>query len=142
MADRIKTVAAAAIAGLAVAMVAAALFVTGGPFYARKENRDQIRRTDLNAIGWHAQCMARIEKTGPPATLTATPGCGQTPRMTDPFTNTDYGYEVLDTTTLRLCAAFELPLASLPTSFGDGVSLQPGCLDFHIPLASDDNEAS
>lgn len=132
MAERMKTFAMAAIAALAALLVVTALIVTGGPLQARKEHRDQIRRSDLSAISRSAQCQANTEKSGPPAVLTAYPGCGELPRLQDPFTGADYDYQVLDATTLRLCAGFELPFQDGRWYIDQAISRQPGCLDFQI----------
>lgn len=134
MAERRQTIAVIAILGVAALLIVTALIVTGGPVHARKEHRDTMRRSDLMAIKHYAQCMVRTDQDALPKALAAVPGCGKLPRQHDPFTNVDYHYEVLDPTTLRLCAGFELSQEEQADRYeAEAVINAPNCLDFQIP---------
>lgn len=129
-----KNIASGAILGLAGVMVVAALFVAGGPGTARKQHRDRDRIADLSQIWWHAQCQAGMDQHQLPAKLSPLAGCGELPRLSDPYTDVAYGYQLLNPRTLRLCAVLDLPRDRAVSGPGSGVAVpdQPGCFDFGL----------
>ena len=137
MPDRLKTIAAWSIAGLAGVVVAAAIAMTGGPVEARKEHRDRQRLADFRAISAHLSCMVG-DDTGPlPETPAPAPGCRDTPRLSDPFTGQPYGYHVVDDQTIRLCAGFEARNPPDRSGLGlgpvnEGSDAGQGCREYRI----------
>lgn len=117
------------IAAVALAAVAAGLFLSGGPGQGRAERRDALREGDLAALAAQAQCLAAEGRAVPP--LAPTEGCPGTPRMADPATGEAYGIETVEGGRLRLCAPRETaaPWAADPA--------RPGCIlvDLRQPSA-------
>ena len=92
---------------LIVAMIAAALYTTGGPLSARIERRDEIRRDDLARLAEYVRCLANRDGSRLPETISASPDCGRDVRLTDPYTDEPYRYERLSAISFRVCATFE-----------------------------------
>ncbi len=95
---------------LVAAVVAAALWLAGGPVQARAESLDQMRRQNLRAIYHYVNSFYR-QQGRLPASLEE---CDRNPgtfieRKTDPATGAPYGYEVVDADTFTLSAVFSLP---------------------------------
>ena len=132
MRDRLRTVATVGIAALSAGLVVAALALTGGPVHARQEYRDNIRMRDLREIARHVGCAVE-GSTGPlPASPEAVAGCGNPPRMLDPYTGQPYRYEVLDLRTVRLCAGFELPPDPHQQGANESIGADPDCRDLRV----------
>ena len=95
---------------LVAAVVAAALWLAGGPVQARAESLDQMRRQNLRTIYHDVNSFYR-QQGRLPASLEE---CDRSPgtfieRKTDPATGAPYGYEVVDADTFTLSADFSLP---------------------------------
>ncbi len=131
-----KKAASWAILGLAAVMVAAALWVAGGPLTARAQNRDFVRMSDLRSLWWHANCQGVANGNNLPETPSAQAGCGELPRMADPATGEAYRYERLGPQSLRLCAKLELPTERQRDAAKPAVAVegQPGCFDFAMNI--------
>ncbi|MBL27065.1 MAG: hypothetical protein CMM50_05875 [Rhodospirillaceae bacterium] len=92
---------------LIVAVIAAALYTTGGPLTARAERRDEVRHGDLNRLVDYVQCVADKEDGQPPETLSRSSDCWQDIRLNDPYSGEPYRYEKLSDVSFRVCATFE-----------------------------------
>jgi len=116
------------IGALVVAAVVAGLFVVGGPEDGRMEARDQKRMEDLRALSDFIRCVAHANDRQLPVELTPNPGCSQTVRFQDPFSEKAYTYTKTSSDTYQVCATFEKPALLSGASFRDGV-LEPstGC---------------
>lgn len=126
------------LAGLAAVLVAAGLWVSGGPAAGRAERRDQAREGDLGAIQGVLACASGAGEALP-ASLDALNGgpdglCGPVPRRADPFTGAPYPYERLGERRYRLCAGFERPELIAPYAYSEE-SFDPatGCREVTLP---------
>lgn len=133
MADpRAKGWATGAIVILAAVAVGGGLAISGGPMQGRKESRDRLRMSDLSAIESQAACRAQNE--GQLTTdLGPTPPCPTELRLADPFTDTPYRIEQIDSQNLRLCAPFETDeylrrMGYSEPAPAENVDAQPGCI--------------
>jgi len=90
-----------------VLAVAAALWMSGTPARARTRELDQMRQRELLAIAEHLR--DRRERLQPlPASLESmvADAWGSPLRIQDPETQAVYGYTMLDSNRVRLCAVF------------------------------------
>lgn len=137
-----KSTASWAIFVLGLVLAAAALWVTGGPGTARKQNHDATRLSDLSDIWTSALCQAQENGWALPETLDVLPPCRATTiRWADPITQKPYRIERRSPQDLRLCAELELddPAQHYERWFtfeGVEVAGQPGCFDFHLQRMS------
>lgn len=92
--------------GVLLATVAS-LWMVGTPARARTREMDQMRQRELLAIAEHLRAT-RERNQALPASLELMAGeaWGSHLRIRDPETQAVYGYEVLDTSRVRLCATF------------------------------------
>lgn len=112
--------------GLALAMVVAGLWVSGGPGAGRAEQRDQERWADLEAIGFQAMCLAGEGVAVPP--VVATEGCPNVPNLVDRQTGAPYQIALARPGTVRICAEMETDaMAGRPSPAG------PGCREVALP---------
>lgn len=91
-----------------VAAVVAGLVTTGSPRQARRRALDAERVSDLTGI-WGQLKKERSSGAPLPATLqelAALPGAPDAEVFTDPETREFYGYRVVDSVTVELCATF------------------------------------
>ena len=100
--------AAPAIGIVTALAVVLGLVLTGGPGHARKQQGDAQREQDLMSMAGWVDCLATAEGALP-STLSDLPQCDFRARLTDPYTQKPYRYEVTGQTSYRLCADFELP---------------------------------
>lgn len=98
-----------ALAALACALIAAALWTVGGPDAARAERRDALRLQDLTALQHHMACMhgrsAASDQTTPAPSL----ACPTPQHGADRWSGQAYDVQVLDDGAIRACATFEKP---------------------------------
>lgn len=90
-----------------VLAIAAALWMSGTPARARTRELDQMRQRDLLAIAEHLR--SRRERHEPlPASLEAVvaDAWGSPLRIQDPESQVVYGYQLLDSSRVQLCARF------------------------------------
>jgi hypothetical protein len=111
--------------------IGAGLWTLRGPATAEQEKRDKARMSDVQNLNAHVICLTREAAGQLPVTLPRSedtpPRCTPVPRMTDPFTDTQHGYERLSEDSYRICAAFEKPeLIAYPASF----DASTGCVGF------------
>jgi len=98
----------AGLALLALVLLALALWTGGGPAAGQREARDATRIRDLQALADLVICLAD-EDGALPEMLRLEPACAPAPRLADPHTGADYGYDRLSADSFRLCAGFERP---------------------------------
>ncbi len=105
-APRTAWLARAGAVGVVLAM-AAALWMAGAPATARGRELDQIRQRHLLAIAEHLRVLRQQDRPLP-ATLEEARASAWGPALEveDPETHVPYGYEVLDSSRVRLCAVF------------------------------------
>lgn len=104
----IKGKTTAAIALCTAAAVIAGLVVSGGPLYARKENRDEARLANLRAISRNIECQAQQLGRIPEAPESNSTCPGKLV-LTDPLSGEAYTYSRTNDRYWRVCATFELP---------------------------------
>jgi hypothetical protein len=99
---------AGAVVAAVVATVVAGLVVAGSPRQARLRALDAERVQELKAI-WDQVDQLRLERKPVPVTLAelaAQPGAPPSEYFRDPATHEFYGYRVVDSLTVELCATF------------------------------------
>lgn len=111
-----------------VAMIAAAIYTTGGPLTARIERRDEVRRSDLDQLASYVSCVAELQGARLPDTLSKSPRCGQNVRQVDPYSGEPYRYEKLSRTAFRVCATFETEQATSVRMPDERFDPSTGCL--------------
>lgn len=94
---------------LALLIVIAGFYVTGGPSDARKERRDNQRQRDLHDMAQLIECLAQENGNRLPETVQPTQTCESRGPLTDPQTGKPYRYEVLGPRSYRICANHEAP---------------------------------
>lgn len=112
--------------GLALAMVVAGIWVSGGPGAGRAEQRDQERWADLDVIAGQAMCLAGEGVAVPP--VVATEGCPELPNLADRQTGAPYRIALVRPGLLRLCAEMESEAMA-----GRLSPAGPGCREVALP---------
>lgn len=97
------------IAALAAAAVVAGLWVAGGPVQARKERRDDDRRSAISALSSQIDCLARDQGGALPSSFGSTESCPAEVEMADPHGGAPLRVEPVVPHKYRICADFELP---------------------------------
>lgn len=108
--------------GLALAMVVAGIWVSGGPEAGRAERRDQQRWADLDAIALQAMCLVKEGVAVPPVIATET--CPDLPNLADRQTGMPYRIALVRPGILRVCAEMESEAMASRSSLAG-----PGCRD-------------
>lgn len=105
-APRMAWLARAGAVGVVVAIVAA-LWMVGSPARARTREMDQMRQRDLAQIAEHLR-MRRMRSQTLPESLEGLrlEEAASDLRVADPETHATYGYELIDSSRVRLCAVF------------------------------------
>ncbi|MGP9804546.1 DUF5671 domain-containing protein [Paracoccus sp. NSM] len=105
--------------GLALVMVVAGIWVSGGPAAGRAEQRDQERWSDLDAIAFQAVCLAGEGVAVPP--VVATEACPDLPNLVDRQTGAPYRIALARPGMVRICAEMESEaMARRPSPAGPG----------------------
>jgi type II secretory pathway pseudopilin PulG len=94
------------------AAVIAALVVLGAPSMQRQRKMDGVRVRDLTTIASFVNGYFTRHKTLPPDLATLAKEPGYRVAQSDPETGKPYDYQILDTTSYRLCADFATDSAS------------------------------
>ncbi len=123
-----------ALAAVTAVGIGAGLYATGGPEYARKIQRDEIRIDHLQQLMSTVDCTARSGGGKLPETLDPANDCAPLPPLTDPGSDEPYRYLRTGTGTYQLCAGFETDM-----SWRNGFDLADfdpatGCLSHTIRL--------
>ena len=120
----------ALLALMAVGVIAAALWTTGGPGTARAERRDDVRLADLDALHRHLTCLRDAGLV--PDIATHSEGC-PAPRRADPWTGQPYRVSRVTDMSFRLCASFETTLPRDHWRAGQGFDRDTGCMIRNLP---------
>jgi type II secretory pathway pseudopilin PulG len=102
---RIPILPAIATAVVAAAVICA-LVMLGAPSAQRQRKMDAVRIQDLTTIASHVNGYFTGHKTLPADLGTLAKEPGYRIRQSDPETGKPYDYQILDSTTYRLCAEF------------------------------------
>ena len=102
------------VSAVVAACVVAGMLLLGSPGEERRRRLDERRLDDLQALRSRVAEHYRARGTLP-ASLADLAGKTALPvGMTDPASAAPYGYEVIDATSFRLCATFDLPTPDEP----------------------------
>jgi hypothetical protein len=102
-----RAIALPAIASAVVAAaVIAALVILGAPSVQRQRKMDGVRVQDLSGIASYVNGYFTRHKALPPDVSTLAKEPGYSVRQNDPETGKLYEYQILDSTSYRLCAQF------------------------------------
>ena len=114
---------------LGIALMAAGLWVAGGPATGRAEQRDEERMADLVELHHLTYCLAETAEGVLPDQIDMSETCQRDAALNDPFTGEAYEYQKISERAYKWCANFELP-DRVRDYWSDGFDPETGCLQF------------
>lgn len=114
---------------LSLALIAAGIWLAGGPATARAEMRDAERMEDLHELRELTFCLAETAGGVLPDAIDMSAICQREIALTDPFTGQAYRYSRISERAYKWCADFEMP--DRISAYGaQNLDQDTGCVQF------------